>query len=327
METEFSQERAATLRDRIRVANEVGDTMKKIHTAVLRVALDSPSAQKQVLKAAYKKAFELHEAAPTDLKKSLKMVVNELTSLIEGVDAKLVSSDDLMLQSTKLVLTNVQNVIEYSTTQLKALGENEDENHAQEWREIITKNGKFAMDVHKAAASIDKSGFGFARVPVSLTFVRNIRNKHSSVGYLNLELLSDLGFKAKMIGGYAVIYGQVIIGVDPRGAYNVDEHTDDKGKVTKMLSPKKTTERVTKFTKDVGGIVDKKRNMSALDIAKEYKQLLEAKTRQKYSFVSEKPHGYKGNSYFWLMPDRDLSRFAKAFPGKHVGMDSWGFAF
>jgi hypothetical protein len=290
--------------------------------------LESTPVRKQVLRAAHKKTIELHDRAPSEFKKSLKIAINEITSLIEGLEANLVTSEDLMLQSTKLILTNVQNSVEYATTQLKALGTYGEENHVQEWREIITKNGKFALEVHKAAASIDKSGFGFARVPVSLTFVRNIRNKHSSVGYLNLELLSDLGFKAKMIGGYAVIYGQVVIGVDPRGMFETVKRQDkNTGQSKEKLVPRQKTERVTKFTKDVGTIVDKKRNMSALDIAKEYKQLLEAKTKQKYSFVSEKPHGHKGNSYFWLMPDRDLSRFAKAFPGKHVGLDSWGFAF
>lgn len=326
METEFSQERAETLRARIKATEEVATTVKKIHTAVLRAALESPSTQKQVLRAAYKRIIDTQPSVPPELRKSLTIVANELVSLREGVEANLVTVDDMMLESTKTVLTNMIRFELAAKKQLEAIGYSNDD-HSEEWMKIIQKNSKFAADVQKAAASIDKSGFGFARVPVSLTFVRNMKNKHSSVGYLNLELLSDLGFKASMIGGYAVIYGQVILGVDPRGAYTVNEQTDADGKVTKTLSPKKTTERVTKFTKDVGTIVDKKRDMSTLDVAKEYKKLLEAKTKQKYSFVSEKPHGHKGSSYFWIMPDRDLSRFAKAFPGKHVGMDSWGFAF
>jgi hypothetical protein len=232
-----------------------------------------------------------------------------------------------MLESTKPALLALARVKLEAAQKLEAIGYGTDD-HSAEWEKVIQNNSKFKSALTKAEQQLDKLGFGFARVPVSLTFVRNMRNKHSSVGFLNLELLTDLGFKSDMIGGYAVIYGQVVLAVNPRDMFmTIKKKIKKTGETIEKVVPKVTTDRAVKFTKDLPGMVDKKRSMNSLDIAKQYKKLLENKTNQKYSFVSEKPYGHKGVTYYWLMPDRDLTRFAKAFPGKHVGMDSWGFAF
>ena len=322
-----SQERAVSLKASISAASKIELEVKKLHTAVVGSALAKSSRQLAVLNAVRKRINEVHAGAPNELRSSLKMLTNEVISLREGVQAGLVSAEDMYLQSTKDVLLSAKRLQASASKQLTAIGYGSTD-HGEDWARVIQRNSKFKADIAKTEASVQKQGFGFARVPVSLSFVRNMRNKHSSVGFLSLELLDDLGFKADMIGGYAVIYGQVVIGVDPTEAFVVTEDVDpETGKVTKKMTPKFVKEKVIKFTKDVGGFADKKRQVTSLDLAKQFKKLLEAKTNVKYSFVSEKPHGHKGTSYFWLMPDRDLARFAKAFPGKHVGMDAWGFAF
>jgi hypothetical protein len=61
--------------------------------------------------------------------------------------------------------------------------------------------------------------------------------------------------------------------------------------------------------------------------AQEMKKFVEKQTGTKYFFVSEKPYGASGGSWFWLMTERDMDAFAKALPGAHVKLERWGFAF
>jgi hypothetical protein len=248
-------------------------------------------------------------------------MTNEVVSLEEGVRAGLVTKEDMMLESTPKLL-NAANRLKLSAEKaIEAIGFGGGGlGHSGDWENVINRNAKYKTKL----PDVSKSGFGIARVPVSLSFAKR---KHAGVGFLNLELLDSLGFKADMIGGYAVVYNQMVLGVDPREAYDMVEVTDEDGKTSKVMKPKFIKERVTKFSSDKGSIVDSKRPKNSLDLAKTIRQLLEKKTGEQWEFVSEKPHGYQGTSYFWLMTARDLNRFAKAFPGKHVAMDNWGFAF
>lgn len=63
------------------------------------------------------------------------------------------------------------------------------------------------------------------------------------------------------------------------------------------------------------------------DEAKELLKKVEKKTGHPWAFVSEKSYGYLNASWFWIMPDKDASRLGKAFPGGHLRIETWGFAF
>jgi hypothetical protein len=318
LDNEDSIEKLASLKHQLGQAVAAETLLKKLHTAVLSAALDKPSRQLGLLTKVQSHLTELKNQSPTAIHSFIAKMKNEVISLKEGISASIVSPEDMQLtqtahalHATKAVIANTQRNI----TRLEPLLAT-----PTPQEELIRKNAKYKSRM----PDLSKKDFGFARVPVTFSFVGK---KHSSVGYLDLGMLEKLGFKADMLDGYAMVYDQVVIGVTRDAIVDWQEITKEGGEVERVAIPKIVTDRITKFTKDLPGMINKKRPKTVFDAAQEFKKLLEAKTGIRYEIVSEHSATYQGASYFWMMPHRDLDRFAKAFPGGHVKLGSWGFAF
>jgi hypothetical protein len=191
--------------------------------------------------------------------------------------------------------------------------------HTEEHQALMRKNAKFASRL----PNIEQKGFGFARVPVVFTTNQGL-NKHAGIGWLNKELVESLGFSIDVLDGYAVLNNQIVLGVDSRISKirEVDLTTEQV-----LHKDKKVTDRVVTFKGGRPEIVDRKRAAKPRDFVDEYIKLLNKKTNVVHTLVSERAHGHKGDSWFWIMPARDLRRLARAFPGGAVQTATWGFAF
>lgn len=300
---------------------EVVSVIKRMQSAVVGHAKSKPMQQRNLMRTVRQEITKLEASdLPSGLKTPLQIMGNEAQSLLEGLRANLVSASDMTLTTHVDVLKAAADITAKAKTKLESNGAVD---HSLEWEQTINQNSKFKNSLPKIT-----NGFGFARVPVAMSFVPNAKNKHSQVGYLNLEILNSAGFKAKMVSGYAIIYNQLVIGIDPRNTKTKEKVFSPKlNRDTEVFVPKKVLDHKVVFKGDDGNVKNVKRDMKPHDSALEYTKLLEKKTGEQWEFVSEKGYGHQGVTYFWLMTARDLNRFSKAFPGKHVGMKEWGFAF
>jgi hypothetical protein len=318
--TEDLSSRVASLQHSFNSISETEVQLKKLCTAVVRVAVAERPRQIALLNNAKSYVEKIRANAPQKMSKPLMAVANEITSLYEGVKSRSVEQSDITLLSglTAVKLTaTIKAEIQAQLTALSPVNTQASSTAEQ----LIQKNSKYRDKM----PDLSKKDFGIARVPLAFSF--SPTKGHSSVGYLSTEKLSQLGFKSDVLDGYAMVQNQVVIGINPSQLFDWEETTNEDGDTVRNAKPKTMTEKGITFKADKPTSVVKRRPKSALDAAREVKKLLESKTNVKYEFVSENPASFKGGSYFWLMATRDLSRFGQAFPGGHVKLSSWGFAF
>lgn len=311
----------ASMKHNLALASDTELKLKKLCTAVTHSAVSDRKRQLQVLSQAKVYLEKVQSSAPNSLSKFFNPVANEIVSLHEGVTARLVEPADMFLAAGVSLVKKTSEYkakLEASIAKLEPLTATGVPVEVQ----LLQKNAKFKSRM----PDLKTKEFGFARVPVAFSFSPS--KGHSSVGYLDQDMLKHLGFKSDILDGYAMIYDQVVVGVTRDAIVDWEEVMDEAtGEMKKVAKPKMVKEKVSKFTADKPGMVVKKRPKTAFDAATELKKLLEAKTNIKYAFVSETSSSYQGGSYFWIMPTRDLDRLSRAFPGGHVKLSSWGFAF
>ncbi len=118
-------------------------------------------------------------------------------------------------------------------------------------------------------------------------------------GGLSVDKLTRLGFSTENLSGYAVLHNQLVIGINPNELIG-----DTASSMRGETAAKKIREE-----------------------AERIKKVLEKKTKVRLQFVSEKAFSFESGTWFWLMPNREIDAFAKAFPGSHIKVQRWGFAF
>lgn len=310
-------ERLEVLQARFAEAQALKTRLRKLNVALGRVAiLDSPRAKLVLIENALAYAGTLE--APLQIRSKVKCIQNELQSLAEGVAARNVRPADLVLtsgvQAVEAVNTYMQGLHKIILSVQGNLGFSEND------ESVLRKNAKY----REALKPFGEKQFQVARVPVSFTFVN--KQKHSSVGYVDNARLDMLGFKSANLGGYTVLYDQLVVGIAPHAIFDriVDEET---GVAT--LQRKKVKESYIKFQKNKPVPSTTTRPKEFLDMLEPIKAKLEAKTNQAYTVMSERPANVKGveGSWFWLMPTRDVKRLASVFPGGFFKTSQWGFAF
>lgn len=310
--------RLSSLQHQLVAHTETEVKLKRLCTAITKAAVAERARQLGILSKAKAYVADIQQDAPRTLSSKLKAVANEVNSLYDGVKTESISQSDFTLSTGFKLVEQVEQLRAGYERKIEAITADS----VDTAQHLLEKLGKYKQKL----PDLSKKDFGFARMPVVFTF----QNKagHSSVGFTSQDLLSHLGFKSEVLDGYAVIYDQVVLGLSKDILYDFEEEIDiENNEVKKIAKPKYIKERVSKFTGGKPGMVVKKRPKNLLDFAEEYRKMLSEKTGINYSMVSEHSHPYHGTSYFWLMPSRDLSRFAKAFPGGHVKFSSWGFAF
>lgn len=312
------QERLVLLQARLSLLADVHTKLRKLNVYLGSIAVSDKQRQLKVLRSATN-YLETFKEVPTGVKPLLATIANELVSLREGIMADAVQSKDLVL------ISGVRAVIAVTDLQVVALAHKAriesqlnvegatDENEA-----LILKNQKFKAAIPK----LGSKDFVVARAPVAFTFQQ--KNGHSSVGYVDTGSIASLGFKVDNLGGYTVLYDQLLVGVNTDAVFDVSSENTN-GKTVKTRQ--RVSENAITFKKGTPTKVVKRRDKDYLDVALHVKKQLEKRTNQPYAFVSETPQGHEGGHWFWLMPTRDLNRLARAFPGGHAKINRWGFAF
>jgi hypothetical protein len=230
---------------------------------------------------------------PLGVQKHLRACVNELTSLREGVyTGAAVDKKTLSILACTKAVAHVETLITSNTKALKRLkagAEGAAEISAADEEQMYGDIAKVLQQTQKESKNInDLKERQFVVTRVPIIPLSKLP--------LNPEKLKAQGFKAEGLGGYPVMHNQLVLGINK----SMLEVRD----ISKAIKPE-----------------------TILEAAKKVKTLIEKQTKQKLYFVDEKPYGAIGGAWFWLMNERELSAFAKAFPGRHVQLTRFGFAF
>ncbi len=313
--------RREALEARLAVLGEVKTKIRKLNVALGNLAVADVKEQLGLINAA-KLYLNKIETPPPGVRPLLIMVGNELQSLREGILSRSVQPSDLVLTAGVRAVQNLDQLIakvKNNLTRLEAII-NEDQMSSSEALLLRNKQAK------EKIPPFNGKDFVVARAPVAFTY-QNKQN-HSSVGYLDKDILDKLGFKSDNLGGYTIIHNQLMIGVDAHSVYDKvydPENEDPNQKPT--LKRKRMKESVITFKGGKPTKVMRARDRMHIDVAKQVKKLLEAKSGQRYEFVSEVAVGLNGGEFFWVMPSMDHNRFSRAFGGGHAKIARWGFAF
>jgi hypothetical protein len=320
MQTEVSlgekQERLDILQAKLTDLTDVKLKIRKLNHVLADLAIVDRRKQLSLILSALKYVGRI-ETPPNGVKPLLVMVTNELQSLREGIQANIVRPNDLVLTASVQAVTKINEIIASVRNNIQkleaAIGDfTTDTNEA-----LIRKN----QAAKEKIPAFNGKDFVIGRAPVAFTFVN--KQKHSSVGYVDKDLLDKMGFKSDNLGGYTLLHNQMVVGIDAHAVYN--KLTDDSGK--ESMVRQRVKDSVITFKAGKPTRVVKARDKLHLDVAKKVKKLIEQKTNTRYEFVSEVAVGLNNGEFFWLMPVADLNRLARAFPGGHAKINKWGFAF
>lgn len=276
------------LEARVAKLNTLQADLTKMEVRLAELPLLEPARQLKRI-TSQMKAIEtiLASKPPVGVSRHLKMCMNELTSLREGVYLGAAKKRKALAVAT--VTAAIQAIGELRETsasrltKIKAAG-SDDNLFSDDALRVIKDN---AAESEKLDA-IHRKPFVIARIPLVPV----------AKSFLTTDKLKHMGFKAESLGGYPVVHNQLVIGINKK---MLDEKQQAKGA---KITPQHW-----------------------LDAADKIRKLVQKQTSRKLFFVSEKPYGAQGGAWFWLMSERELSLFASAFPGKRVQMESWGFAF
>jgi hypothetical protein len=318
--------RIAASQVRLSRLTNVETRLHKLNLAMAQLPMSEKPMQLKLIRSARKYLEVIKEEPVQGISASLRKIDNELVSMREGIEAKSVKLSDLLLRGgnaaievVKGLKAEVQARIERMQSQVQATGYDPTEyeiNLNQSELEQVPDFGSCEFLLHRA--------------PVVFTGQNSSDNKFSKVGYVSVEELDRLGFKASVMGGYTVIKRQLTVGVHTSTLTIQVKNSDGEGVIDEQGRPVmrqrtvKDVKHVTKGGKPVQ--VTTKRPKTAMDEAKKVVKMLEQEQGIEYTFISQKAKGFKGGLWFWIMPTKDVKRFARAFPGGRVDIQTWGFA-
>lgn len=225
---------------------------------------------------------------PHGTTKAARACINELTSLLECAYLDELTDNLIDLSSTKEFHVIVSDLLRKAVAD-KERGPIEEE---------VNRDPVFAADVadviretasQSVLPSLTDKGFVICRVPVIPV----------AKGILSVELLRARGFNVTSLAGYPAINNQLVLGINPR-----ELELTDKEKAEGVSIPRSRW----------------------FEVADKVRKAIRKDTKQKIEFVDERPYGYAGGAWFWLMLEQDMSAFASAFPGQSVQLRNWGFA-
>jgi hypothetical protein len=325
MQTEDSLDerhaRREVLQARLASLDEIKTKLRKLNIALGNLAVADVKNQLGLITAATKYLSRI-EHPPGGVRPMLVTIGNELQSIREGILAQAVKPTDLVLTAGVRAIKNIDEMVGKAQSNLARVEAAINGTQLDTSEALILKNQKAKEKI----PAFNGKDFVVARAPVAFTFQN--KENHSSVGYVDKEMLDKLGFKSDNLGGYTILHNQLMIGVDAHAVYDkVYDDTNEDPDQKPVLKRKRVKESAITFKGGKPTKIMKARDRLHIDVARQVKKLLEAKANQRYEFVSEFAVGLNGGEFFWLMPAADHSRFAKAFGGGHAKIARWGFAF
>lgn len=280
---------ATRLEARVAKLATLQEELKKIHGSLSELyVLEPPRQLKRITSSMRKIEAMIANKPPVGVSKFLKVTMNELTSLREGVyigaATKKKSLVVLSVGQAVTALAEMQNTSAARKEKITAAGKNDDGLYTDDALRVI----KDSEHESKKLDGIHKKDFVVCRVPVIPV----------AKSFLTADALKRKGFKVENLGGYAVMHNQIVIGVSKVMLEMKD------GENSKIIKPERF-----------------------LAAAEQVRKMLSKQLGRKLVFVSESPYGAQGGAWFWVMGENELNLFASAFPGKRVQMTRWGFAF
>lgn len=278
--------------ERITALTELAGKITKIEDALASLYTLSKASRLKKLTQVLSAVKKLHGSPlPTGAKKYVGNCLNELTSLREGVYATSAQVDKNALQLIAAGKAKTEILALASAAGAKLDKIMAESNEHADLEEFFRKAGevikKNAGEATKLEGIKDRA-FMIARAPVV-----------PADGSVSVEKLTRLGFKVENMGGYAVMHNQLVIGISPKA----------------LMGDK------------AGSLKSEKTSAAIRAEADRLRKLVQKKTKTKLQLVSDKSYPYMNGAWFWLMNDTDLDTFARAFPGSHIKVTRWGFAF
>lgn len=312
------EHRVSKLNARLSAANEVKTKLRKVNAFLTQVALENASkaTRKAQIRAALRYVSKI-DNIPTGVKASVVMVQNDLQSLVEGLTRGDLDPKHAILKNCVRAIKHIDDLSLVIQSNLKKLTAGDNELELSQEVKLLLKN----KEAKEKIPPFNGKAFVIARAPVAFTFANK---KHSSVGYLDKDVLDRLGFRSDNLGGYTILHNQLMIGIDALAVYDrqVDPETN-----TVDLKRQKVKESTIVFKKGNPTQVMKSKEVAHFDMAQNVMKLLQSKTGTKYAFMSERGVGLNGGEFFWIMPAADATLMHRAFPGGFNRIDRWGFAF
>jgi hypothetical protein len=147
------------------------------------------------------------EKVPYGLGKFVRAAVNELVSLREAATIGDLTGDQIDLRSTKAILSQIEVLL---------VKEAEFANVTSETDEVFEGDVEGVLALANAQTTLPPLAgnvFVLARVPVVPV---------PASGFLATKKVAALGFDAKDAGGYAIMAHQIVIGVSPKSASDIN---------------------------------------------------------------------------------------------------------
>lgn len=312
-------ERLSKLRTRLLALADVKLKLRKLNVALANLAVADPRSQMKLIQSATRYVQGI-EKPPQGVSVMLRVVANELQSMREGILARAVKPRDLVLVAGVRTITDIDALmarVQLNIQKVEAAieGEPTDPNV-----QLLLKN----KEAQERIPKFNGREFIVGRAPTAFTFQN--KQKHSSVGYVDEDAIKRVGgFKTDNLGGYTILHNQLVIGIDSHAIYDKEAPAEEGGKPT--LKKQRVKETVIVFKKGNPTRVAKARDRTHFDVAQRVLKLIERQYNARFDFVSEYSVGLNGGEFFWIMPKADHVRLARAFPGGHLKIAKWGFAF
>lgn len=229
---------------------------------------------------------ELKTRKINGLSKGLRILINEITSLREAVYHREVEGEEVSLAHLDFVEEEFKRLIKSTNTRIT--------DHASEVAGNPVGDRLFADSISQVIAentnleapTLEGKPFTVGRMPVIPV----------PVASLSVASLQSKGFDVTLLGDYPIMKSQLVLGIAKEQLGLTDKE---------KLQP-----------------VPRSRFVSA---AQEILATLKRETKQNLTLVTDKPHGHKGGTWFWLMTDSELQNFMEAFPGRSLQLRTWGF--
>lgn len=262
----------------------------RVLTAKLAVRMEESDKVRRLkaLTAALDKFKLIHDSKlPVGTKASIKRCINEVTSLREGVFTNASIIDKKSLSLLTCAAAADEILAKAVEVKHRIDAAAEDDLSLEEFYNKAKDVIEKNSENAERVKKIANQQFVVARVPVVPADTK-----------VSIARLENAGFKVENLGGYAVIHNQIVIGLN-----------------AKKLDPNAAT-----------------MNKDALKklLRKELKVLMNMvsqKTGKKLALVTEIANPYKSGTFFWVAPEKEIDRLAKAFPGGQAKIPRWGFAF
>lgn len=323
-----ANERLEAAQLRLARITEAETRFQKLTAAFTKLPFSEKPDQLKLIRSGLAYLDRIDESRVQGIKGLTATVRNELSSLRDGIKTGGLTEADLHLQAAVKALNSVREMRAKAAGVIDILQAGIENQMLDRNEQLLLKNKQFKEKLPSFVNS--EKEFAVARAPISFTFQN--KQGHSSVGFVNTDMLGLAGFKVENLAGYTILHNQLVIGINVKATKkpaldkNGDALVDADGKA--VLVDRTITEKVNKFKAGKPITVKQRRSMTTHDLALQVLDDLRQRTKQRYALVSDKPAvGHNGGIWFWVMDPADIKRLAKSFPGGHIGIAKWGFAW